>query len=150
MIYFIFIILIIEQILYLALSTFVCRYGIPVSSIRISGSKALSIFSNDDKNLYSVKLRVNDKNDEFFFRNKFPIPMWGPLLLVGQVRKEYPTVIKVRVGLFTGVFTVLILIGHVFKSSVSLNDIINTLCFVGLMAFYVIWFRKAVHRNFTK
>jgi hypothetical protein len=147
MIYIIIIILILEQLLYLFLSPFVCRYGIRITSIPISVKKSCSIFNREITDLTGIKLRIQKPTDEIYFRYSYPIFMWGPLLFVGQVKKEKPNVINVRIGILTAVILILLLISNSIKSDFSFYNLLNNGVLVVLIIYFFARFRSNIYRN---
>lgn len=147
MMYFIPIILIIEQVLYLSLSSYICRFGIPITSIPISATKAFGLFSEENKYLSGVKKRINQSYNEIYFRYSYPIIMWGPFLFVGQVKKQSPTTLQVRVGIFTAAFLIMLIISNSFSSNFSLYDLISNVIIIIFILYCFARFRRCINRN---
>lgn len=136
-----------EQVFYLFLGSLIYRHGIRVTTISIPGEEAVSIFSDKKARPANLNARASEKRNEVYLKYRYPLGIWGPLLFVGQISMKDPTVLKVRVGIFSGALVLILLISPIFESDFGFYKLLNSVVLMVLIAYFFIRFQKPISQT---
>jgi hypothetical protein len=136
-----------EQIIMVKLGSYPYFWGIPFARRALPNNLKI-----EDAGGFIGRLRIKkDEEGNIFFRYKhFPLT-WGPYVFVGQVRKEDPTELIIRLGPLTCLF----FIAFILQGFISgMQSTIVSLVTVGFFLWYFFYsclkgYEKIISRNQT-
>ena len=136
-----FALLVAEQLIILQLGSYPYRWGFLVA--RRTLPKNFKI--EDTGGLYSGRLKIRQHQDgNIYMRYKYYPLSWGPCIYVGQVSKENPTELIVRLGPLTTLsFTAFIVMG-------LLNGLASTIFSLVFVSFFIWYYFKLFLSGYEK
>jgi sensor histidine kinase YesM len=98
-----------EQITYWFTGSFPYRHGFLIKTILIP-SIAISDWAALRQTHGRLSINIDNRNKEVYLRYKYPFVIFGPLLFMGQIIYNKSGIMKIRVGHFSAIFLLYILL----------------------------------------
>jgi hypothetical protein len=129
-----------EQVVMVELGSYPYSLGLPVARRKLPNNLKI-----EDVGGFIGRLKIKrDKEGNIFFRYKhFPLT-WGPYVFVGQVKKQDPTVLIVRLGPLTCLFFLAFIIHGL------LTDLSSTIMALVTVGFFLWYFYFSFLKGYEK
>jgi hypothetical protein len=128
-----------EQIFYRIAGSYPYRYGFIVRTIVVPDFD-LSYWNSVKDRIGALVIKTQLDKGEVYFRHKYPIGTIGPLVFLGQIKKNHSaTVLQIRVGPLSALFVAFIIAYPFISLDVlkgPLFEVINLLSLAAVIAYF--------------
>lgn len=137
------ILFIFEQIFYWFLGSYPYRYGILIRKIPVSNEEISNLVSSKLKH-DKLTVKTNKNREEIYLRYRYPIPIIGPLLFVGQLEYKNSRILKLRIGFLSALFVLYLLLYPLFLKTLNLYRLMNSFIIILIVVWFYFRFVKSI------